>query len=271
MLSFYKSRIFLDIEASIDAQGIIFDCSFLDKEKIKDFFPNLEIRKSLNIEDLMNNSYDIYLNTQQFESFIYAWYQHCDLEDIDIYKWLITYYTGILELQEKFQEHRPQEIFFRQNLQRELELRINILNEYALRYSYMDWEVLDFIRFNKPKLIPEISWIIYDFLQQKIKKYFFEVSKYRYYKELEENFRFNYDSIKYELNMLNYFRPKEIRKYTFLDLNINSIEKINYKNPRCLFYFYSPFPHERVRTNFKFIEESLIKYREESKKLFRKN
>ena len=52
MLSFYKSRIFLDIEASIDAQGIIFNCSFLDKEKIKDFFPNLEIRKSMKYYDI---------------------------------------------------------------------------------------------------------------------------------------------------------------------------------------------------------------------------
>ena len=257
MLRFYNSKIYLDLELSSNDCGIIFNCSFLDKDKINTFFPNLIIKDKLEVQELIDNNLTVYLTLREFENFIYNWFNYSNIKGFNINNWLISYYQGILDLQLKFQEHRPIDIFFKENLVEELKIRIKELKN-SPRFAF---PVNLSIIFQEQDLLPEISWVIYDFLQEK-RKYFFKDINYKYYKELKANFTFNYNSLKYALDFINYFKAKNTHKYQTFNLSINSLEKINYRSSQTLFYFYSPIPHERVRSNFIFIKQELNSYKQ---------
>lgn len=234
MLDFYNGhksvRVHLDLDISEETYNV---------QTTNNPFPDLIEAEVVEEFDMWNMPDDIYMTVPQLYEFCRQWYHQSALEyDIDFDKWFDLYLKSEIEAL-KSEEY---------DLTYYDSIKLFRLKEYLQQRNYkLDKNPVKCM--SGRVLFPELSWAL---------KGYFDGDK-AYTERLTEVAQDNYIAVTSNISKINYLCSELVPKGASFLKPIESVEHIDFKEPRAIMYFVNPFTLTDSKTNFLYIRKLLAK------------
>lgn len=252
MLYFYNSRIFFNFEIGMRKNYLVTSLPFCPEIHIPTYFPNAKpiIQEQLSI--LRNGRYNICLTSNELYTFMRDW-EKCSQFN-KLFEWtMVDWFQSYIDFMQSIDNSSACNIVGHWNKDESLFDYKKHLELHSIKPREAK-PVDPVIIFDVYDIRPELSWCIEDCLYARK-----HGIKSKYEDMINRTIRSNIEHIKHFCGLYNAYKRPLVTFDIPLDGDI-TISTIEFSDPDSIYYLYSPFDDERVRTNYLHIAKCVEKF-----------